>query len=134
VSLSRPNASPGSHALGADPGRTASDFAVALLGGDAGAAAAYFAPDARFLTPDGTEVAGRPAITEVLSQLTASNQKLEIRTGRTLRVEGVALATQYWKRVSSAARVEPFERSTTTSLVLGREGVSWSILIASPWG
>lgn len=118
----------------AGPGRAAADFAATLLGGDAEAAAAYFSPDARLLTPDGTEVAGRRAIAEVLAQLSAPTQRLQIRAGRTLRVEGVALATQYWKRSSSAARVESFERSSTATLLLGRSEGRWRILIASPWG
>lgn len=119
-----------------DPGaeHTASYFAHALLGGDASAASAYFAPGARLLTPDGTAVSGRPAITGVLAQLTSSNQKLEIKIGRTLQTEAVALATQYWKRTSNATKVEPFERLTTATLVLRREGERWQILIAAPWG
>ena len=116
------------------PGRIAGDFALALLDGDAAAATAYLALDARLLTPDGTEVAGHSAIAAVLAQLTAPTQRLEIRTGRTLRVEGVALATQYWTRTFKAVGVEPFERSSTATLVLRRVDGPWRILIASPWG
>lgn len=134
MSLSPGSTSVGRGDLDIGPGRIAGDFALALLEGDADAATAHFASDARLLTPDGTEVAGNSAIAAVLAQLTGPTQRLEIRTGRTLRVEGVALATQYWTRISSAVGVKPFERSSTATLVLGRVQGCWRILIASPWG
>ena len=134
MSLSPNNADPRAMDLDAGPDRAAAEFAVALLDGDADAAATFFAADARLLTPDGTEVAGRPAIAEVLAQLIGPTQQLEIRSGRTLRVEGVALSIQYWKRSSSAAGVERFERQSTATLVLGRARGRWAILLASPWG
>ncbi|MBA3866366.1 MAG: DUF4440 domain-containing protein [Solirubrobacterales bacterium] len=116
------------------PAETADAFARALLAGDAVAAAAYFSPLARFLTPDGTEVSGRSSIAELLEQLVSSNQVLEVRTGRTLRADSVALCTQYWTRLSRDTRVAPFELASTAKLVLQRGERDWQILIAAPWG
>jgi ketosteroid isomerase-like protein len=116
-----------------DPGQTASGFAQALLGGNAAVAAAYFAPEARLMTADGTEVSGSHAIRQVLGQLIGSEVELEIRLGRTLLAGPVALSTQYW-RLTGTSGAESFERSSTARLVLQRQGGSWLILIASPWG
>lgn len=116
------------------PAETADAFARALLAGDAVAAAAYFSPAARFLTPDGTEVSGRSSIGELLGQLVSSNQVLEIRTGRLLQADSVALCTQYWTRLSRDTRMEPFELASTAKLVLQRAKRDWQILIAAPWG
>jgi uncharacterized protein (TIGR02246 family) len=109
-------------------------FAAALLDGDPRAAADHFAVDAQFLTPDGTQVTGRASILGVLAQLTAAEQKLEIKTGRTLSTGAVALCTQYWKRTSRNAASERFEASHIAKLVLVRGAGEWQILIASPWG
>lgn len=127
----RPVAAPTRVAHG--PDQTSYGFALALLGGDAAAASAYFAAEARLVTPDGTEVSGPHAIRGVLAQIVSSEVRLEIRLGRTLVNGPVALATQYWRR-TGAAGTEPFERSTLASLVLREEGRRWAILIASPWG
>jgi ketosteroid isomerase-like protein len=113
----------------------ASAFAVALTGGDAEAAASYFSPVALFLTPDGTEVNGRRAIGGLLAQLTSSEQRLEIRRGRTVVNSPVALATQYWIRRSRRLDKERFEASSAARLVLTRSSAGiWEIVIASPWG
>jgi uncharacterized protein (TIGR02246 family) len=120
-------------AAASDPGRVAHGFARALLEGDAVAATAYFAADARLLTADGTEVGGRAAIRAVLAQLAASDVRLEILVGRTLLSGEVALHTQYWRRSADAAP-EAFESRSTASFVLGRRGERWEIAIASPWG
>jgi uncharacterized protein (TIGR02246 family) len=107
-------------------------FASALLARDAAAALAYFAPEARLLTPDGTEVCGRAAITNVLEQLTASSQKLEIKERRTVRVGAIALCSQRWTIRSESG--EAFERSFHASFVLQRLAGRWALLIAAPWG
>lgn len=116
------------------PAEVAGAFARALLGGEVERAAAFFSPAAHFLTPDGTEVGGRTAIGEILEQLTSSEHELQIRTGRTLLADSVALCTQYWSRHSLAASKEGFEVASTARLVLAREEHRWQILIASPWG
>lgn len=113
--------------------RVAPAFAGALLSGDAEAAATYFAPEARLLTPDGTEVTGRASITEVLAQVTASTQRLSIKTGRTVTVGALALATQSWTIDSAANGGEPFKRSFTATFVLQLEGERWQLVIAAPW-
>jgi ketosteroid isomerase-like protein len=113
---------------------TAGRFAVALLGGDPGAAADYFAADAQLLTPDGTQVAGRESILGVLSQLTAAEPRLEIKTGRTVSSGAVALCTQYWRRSSRDLSRERFEVDHVAKLVLVRGADGWQIVIASPWG
>jgi ketosteroid isomerase-like protein len=105
-----------------------------MVGGDPGAAASFFSAAAQFLTPDGTEVSGRPAIAQLLGQLTSSDQLLEIRTGRTVLGAGVALCTQYWVRRSRHDRGERFEAASTARLVLAQEELRWQIVIAAPWG
>lgn len=120
-------------AAGFGPGQAANGFASALLGGDAVAASSYFAEDARVLTADGTEVAGRRPIQAILAQIVASDVRLEIMLGRTLLAGGVALHTQYWRRVAGAPP-ERFESRTVATLVLRQRGERWEIAIASPWG
>jgi ketosteroid isomerase-like protein len=115
------------------PERVIRAFAGALLGGDATAAAAYFAPGSQLLTPDGTEVSGRAQITAVLSQITDSSQRLSIMTGRIVIAGDVALATQRWSISSASEGVEPFERNFTATFVLQHEGERWQVLIAAPW-
>jgi ketosteroid isomerase-like protein len=113
---------------------TAARFAAALLGGDPRAAAEHFSVDAQLLTPDGTQVSGRASILGVLAQLTAAEQKLEIKSGRTVSTGAVALCTQYWKRSSRDLSRERFEVDHVARLVLVRGVEGWQIVIASPWG
>lgn len=112
---------------------TATGFARAMLGGNAAAAVAHFADDAQFLTPDGTQVGGRRSILALLEQLTASEPELEIRNGRTVVADPVALATQYWTRSSRTTSSELFEANHTARLVLARRERGWQIVIAAPW-
>jgi ketosteroid isomerase-like protein len=107
-------------------------FAAALLARDAEGAATYLAVDSCILTPDGTEVVGRSAVWEVLAQISASGQELEIRLGRTVARGDVALSTQFWRR-RSVGEAGGFDKSTVTRLVLSRDAGRWSIAIASPW-
>jgi ketosteroid isomerase-like protein len=113
---------------------TAGRFAASLLESDPRAAADCFSIDAQLLTPDGTQVTGRSSILGVLAQLTAAEQKLEIKTGRIVSTGAVALCTQYWKRTSSDSSRERYEANHVAKLVLARGGDGWQIVIASPWG
>lgn len=121
-------------ALGAGPGGTVLAFTRALLAGDTTAAASCFSPLARFLTPDGTEVSGQSPIEQLLGQLVASDQRLEIRTGRIVRAGSVALCHQFWTRSSRITAVEGFKSATTARLVLAQHEEYWQIVIAAPWG
>lgn len=121
-------------ALADGPIETALDFAQALIRGNAAGAAAHFSPLARLLTPDGTELAGHSAIAELLDQLVTADHKLEIRTGRVLRADSIALCQQYWKRSSRGGAVERYETSSTARLVMQRQDECWQIMIAAPWG
>jgi ketosteroid isomerase-like protein len=120
-------------AMADGPTEIALAFAQALLRGDAAAAAAYFSPVARLLTPDGTELGGRSSITELLEQLVAPDHKLEISTGRVLRADSIALCHQYWRRSSRRTEVERYETTSTARLVMRRQE-EWQIMIAAPWG
>jgi ketosteroid isomerase-like protein len=113
------------------PEATARAFARALLARDAGAAAAHLSPDARLVTPDGTEVAGREAVTAILAQLTSSERALEIRAGRTVACEDVALCTQHWRWGEPDSGERP---ANTARLMLTRHDGAWNIAIACPWG
>jgi uncharacterized protein (TIGR02246 family) len=107
-------------------------FARALLAQDADGAASWFAPGARILTSDGTELIGRDRVREVLAQITAAEQKLEIHSGRTVATEDIALSTQLWRRSSRAGGPAAYEATSTARLVLARSN-RWEIVIASPW-
>lgn len=113
---------------------TSGAFARILLGGDATAAAAYFSTTAKLLTPDGTELSGRDAIAELLTQLIAPDQQLQILAGRTTATDTVALCTQYWTRTSRSLPSEGFESHSTARLMLTRTEQRWQIVIAAPWG
>jgi uncharacterized protein (TIGR02246 family) len=110
----------------------AKGFARALLAQDAEAAASWFAPDARILTSDGTELIGRDRVREVLAQITDAAQRLEIRSGRTVATDSLALATQLWRRSAGKDDPSAFEAMSTARLVLARS-TRWEIVIASPW-
>lgn len=107
---------------------TARAFARALLARDPEAAAALLSRDARLVTPDGTEVVGREQIGAILTQLTSSTQRLEIRPGRTIVHADVALCTQFWRRDG-----EGYTDCTIARLILVRVDGRWKIVIASPW-
>lgn len=112
------------------PDAVARAFARALLAHNPRAAATQLVPDARLITPDGTEVADREAIGGILAQLCSSGRTLEIRAGRTtVSSEGVALCTQHWRWDEADSPGRP----TIARLVLARN-VGWKIAIACPWG
>jgi ketosteroid isomerase-like protein len=121
-----------SELLSAEP--MVSAFARALLAGDVDVAAADFGPDGRLLTPDGTEVCGRPSIAQVLGQLTGSDTQLKITLGRTVKAGDAALCIQYWALSSEAPDTGPFARTFTATLVLRREPEHWAIRTAASWG
>lgn len=112
---------------------SAEGFARALLGGDPTAAAAYFAEAGQILTPDGTQVSGRRPILAVLGQLTSGEPQLEIRSGRTVVADGVALSTQFWTRSTRTPPSEVFEANSVARFVLVRKAQAWEIAIAAPW-
>ena len=111
------------------PDATARAFARALLAHDSRAAATHLVGDAHLLTPDGTEVIGREAISRILAQLSTSARTLEIRAGRTISCGEVAICTQQWRWGDA----EPTGRLPVARLVLVRD-VRWRIAIACPWG
>ena len=107
-------------------------FARALLAQDVDAATSWFAPGARILTFDGTELVGRERVREVLAQITGAAQKLEIQSGRTVATEDIALSTQLWRRSNGGEGPSAYETTSTARLVLARSE-RWEIVIASPW-
>jgi ketosteroid isomerase-like protein len=119
--------------MAAQAARTAEHFAGALIAGDARGAALLFSAAGTCLSRDGTEVRGRGPIAALLAQLTSSEHRLQVRLGRTVLGDGVALSTQFWTRRSPSKGREGFEATSVARLVLGHEGERWRILIASPW-
>jgi ketosteroid isomerase-like protein len=119
--------------IGRGPFETAVAFSRALLAGDAAAAATYFSPLGRLLTPDGTELSGRTSITELLGQFATPDHKLEIRTGRVVQADSIALCKQYWRRSSRRSDVEQYETASIARLVLQRHEIGWLIMVAAPW-
>jgi hypothetical protein len=119
--------------MAAQAARTAEQFAGALIAGDAGAAALLFSTAGTCLSRDGTEVRGRGPIGALLAQLTDSEHRLQVRLGRTILGDGVALSTQFWTRRSRSKGREGFEAQSTARLVLGVDRGRWRILLASLW-
>jgi ketosteroid isomerase-like protein len=115
----------------AGPEATARAFARALVARDPRAAAAHLSPDARLVTPDGTEVSGREAAAAILTQLTTSERALEVRAGRTVVCADTARCAQHW-RWGDPGPDDP--AAGTARLVLARRGGGWKIVIACPWG
>jgi ketosteroid isomerase-like protein len=113
------------------PRATSLAFGRALLARDPRAAAACLSPDALMLSADGTELSGREQAFALLSQITASEQVLEIRIGRCVEAGAVALCTEYWRRSTPGSGGH--ESASVARLVLPRSGTSWRIAIASPW-
>jgi ketosteroid isomerase-like protein len=121
---------------GLDPagaGAVARGFAQSMLARNASAAASYFSRAARILTPDGTEVRGRPEIAVVLGQVTDAADELEIRVGQTVVAGEVALCTQFWRRRALGRKTGDFDSQTTARLVLALREEGWRIMIAAPW-
>jgi ketosteroid isomerase-like protein len=108
-------------------------FARAILARDPRTAASWFSPAGLILTADGTEVAGRIRVAEVLAQVTGAEHELKISLGRTVAAAGVAICTQFWGRSGHASGGRGYEAETIAQLVLCR-GSRWEIAIANPWG
>ncbi len=118
----------------AEPGATVLAFSRALVDGKPDVAATWFSPLGCLLTPDGTEVGGRASIAQLLRQLVTSERRLEIRTGRIVRADSVALCKQFWTRSSQVEGGEAWESRSVAHLVLQRSDEGWRILLALPWG
>ncbi len=117
------------------PHKALGRFTAALRSGDSEAAAACFAPDGCLLTPDGTAVAGRRQIREVLIQITATRSEIRFESARVVRAGELALCSQRWTVDSRGAGTEAFEREFASTVVLRQGGPGeWALVIASPWG
>lgn len=111
-------------------------FGQALSACDAAGATACFAPDGCLITPDGTEVAGRQGIHDVLVQLTAIRPTIRFEAARTVRVGTVALHSQHWSVRTDGAAPEPLSQAQAflCTLVLRCEERQWHLAVAAPWG
>jgi hypothetical protein len=107
-------------------------FARAMLAGDPTTAGRCFSPAGFILTADGTTVHGGVKVTEVLRQITAAVQELEIATGRTVVADGTALSTQFWRRSVDGPEGISHQSMSKARLVL-RQSAAWEIVIASLW-
>lgn len=118
---------------GSGPLSVAIAFADAVRRRDPGAARAQLESGAQVLTADGTEVSDPDSIAFVLAQMTAPENRLDIRTGRTVVKGDVALCTQTW-RLQHPSEAACFERTSHAFFVLRRSAGRWRIVIAAPWG
>jgi hypothetical protein len=69
-------------------------------------------------------------VLSVLRQISSSDHRLEIRSGRIVVAEGVACCDRYWRRsVADGGH----EQVRVVRLVLVRTAGRWEIVIAWPW-
>jgi len=119
-----------------EPEQALERFTAALASGDSAAAAACFAPEGCLLTPDGTAVAGRQQIREVLLQITTARTQVRYEQARVVRAGPIALCSQRWSLASRGVGEGAFERRFAATMVLAEAAGPgrWALLIASPWG
>ncbi len=132
--LERVSRKPVDDAVANAAGAVAVGFARALVGGDASAAAAYFAPGAQFVTPDGTQVTGRDSILALLVQLTAAEQRLESGPGGRWRRTRSPSAPSSGAAARRSPRADCFRALSTARLVLARGAGGWETVIADALG
>jgi ketosteroid isomerase-like protein len=109
-------------------------FAAALRRGELDRAAACFASDACFLTPDATIIRGRAEIAEILSQLRATGVRIEVEIrAAALRAGETALTAERWT-VRAGPADAALTRSFDSRTVLRRFGSDWRVLFVAPWG
>ncbi len=97
---------------------------------------AYVSPEARLLTPDGTEMVGRRKIYEVLAQLTAPGPEIRLEAPRLLVAGPVALCLQRWTLRSRSAGAESFEQAFAATMALSRDDrkEAWLLMAVNLWG
>lgn len=108
---------------------------VAALGAeDSHAAAACFARDACFLTPDATVIRGRPEIRDILAQLIAMRFEIEVEMRTMLRIGDTALNSERWTTRLGGAEGPPLVQVSRSTAVLRQLDDGWKLLVAAPWG
>jgi ketosteroid isomerase-like protein len=119
---------------GATPEAISRAFAAAVAARDPEAAGACLSGGGCLLTPDGTEVCGKPQVREVLAQLAAIHTEIRIELGRVLSTGATAVGSQQWTLCSKGSPSKPFEQTHAAVLVLAREQQGWRVSIVAPWG
>lgn len=108
-------------------------LATALRAADLRAAGACFTRHACMVTPDGTAVHGREAITPLLAQLIASATEIEARQSVIHRAGDVAHFRAEWTIHSRRAAGAGHSSRTRPTAVLQRLEGNWRIAFLSPW-
>ena len=115
------------------PEQTVRVFAAALGRGDLDVAIACFARDGCFLTPDATAVLGRDDIRPILAQMLAGCRAVRVETRGLLTAGETALGSERWTLGSNGPDGEPFERTSTSLVVLAKIEGDWKLTILAPW-
>lgn len=109
-------------------------FVGALVVGDPHLAAACFARDACFVTPDATVVRGRAEIRDILAQLISMRLEIEVAQRRVLTIGDTALSSERWTTRLGGGDRQPLVQSQSSTAVLRQLDGGWKLLIAAPWG
>lgn len=122
----------------ATPEQALDAFVEAVCRGDREGAAACFAREACFVTPDATTIRGRSGIRRILGQVCAMGIELEVQLLAAPLIAGdTALSSELWTVQSGAAserEASPLAQTFTSKTVLQRVEGGWKLLLAAPWG
>jgi uncharacterized protein (TIGR02246 family) len=116
------------------PVRSCLRFAQALNEGDLDRAAACFARDGCFITPDATAVHGREGIRDVLAQMVVRRTEIQIELSSTIAAGEVIFANQRWRIRSGEQSEGRLEQTADATLILRQIEGTWKLSIVAPWG
>lgn len=109
-------------------------FCAALNAGSLDRACSCFTRDGCLITPDGTSVHGRGAISGVLAQVVGAGTRISIEVSAIVAAGDVALGREMWRIESRVPGGGSFAREPSPTLVLRRIEARWKLALAAPWG
>ncbi|HVY97704.1 MAG TPA: nuclear transport factor 2 family protein [Solirubrobacterales bacterium] len=114
--------------------RVLAGFVAAVEAGRLADAVACFAEDARFVTPDGTVVAGVPQLSNIMRQVLALPRTIAIAPERIIDFGQTAIATQVWTMRFHGPEDGDLERTSIATVALRRGRPRWEMTLIAPWG
>jgi ketosteroid isomerase-like protein len=117
------------------PEQALAAFVLTVRRRDRDAAAACFARDGCFITPDATLIQGRNEIRRILGQICTLGIGFDVEAQAAPLVAGdTALTSERWAvRTDSGAGV-PLIQTFGSKTVLRRVEGEWKLLFVAPWG